>query len=187
MTGADLLVQSLYAAGVRVVFGMPGSHTVAIYDAIERHGGIRTILVRNEQAAAFAADGFARVTGQPGVVCTTAGPGATNALTGIAEAWGDSIPLLLVTGQVNHDRLHQECGNYHEIDLESIFRPCTKYAGTVMDNAQIPDMVAHAFSAMTGGRPRPAALFLPLDLMRQPAHPGEPSPARGRFTPTDPL
>jgi thiamine pyrophosphate-dependent acetolactate synthase large subunit-like protein len=168
MTGADLLVQSLFAAGVRVVFGMPGSHSVAIYDAIERHGGIRTILCRNEQAGAFMADGYARVTGQPGVVCTTAGPGATNALTGIAEAWGDSVPVLLLSGQVNHDRIHQECGNYHEIDLESIFGPCTKYVSTIMDNAQIPAMVESAFDAMTTGRPRPAALMLPQDLMAMP-------------------
>jgi acetolactate synthase-1/2/3 large subunit len=165
MTGADLLVASLYDAGVRVIFGMPGSHTVAIYDAIERHGKIRTILIRNEQAGAFAADGYARVTAQPGVICTTAGPGATNALTGIAEAWGDSVPVLLISGQVNHDRLHEECGNYHEIDLESIFRRCTKYVGTVLDHRQIPDMVAQAFRAMTVGRPRPAALILPQDLM----------------------
>ncbi len=171
--GADLLVAELYRHGVRTVFGMPGSHTVALYDAIERHGGIRTVLVRNEQAGAFAADGFARVTGQPGVICTTAGPGATNALTGVAEAWGDSIPVLLVTGQVNHDRLHQECGNYHEIDLEGIFRPCTKYAATVMDNRQISAAVAHAFEAMTTGRPRPAALILPQDLMALPAPAGE--------------
>jgi thiamine pyrophosphate-dependent acetolactate synthase large subunit-like protein len=164
-SGADLLVHELYRHGVRAIFGMPGSHTIALYDAIERHGGIRTILVRNEQAGAFAADGFARVTGQPGVICTTAGPGATNALTGIAEAWGDSIPLLLVTGQVNHDRLHQECGNYHEVDLESIFRPCTKYAATVMDNRQIPAVLANAFTAITTGRPRPAAVIMPQDLM----------------------
>jgi acetolactate synthase-1/2/3 large subunit len=163
-TGADLLVHELHRHGVRVLFGMPGSHTTAIYDAIERHGGIRTVLIRNEQAGAFAADGFARVTGQPGVVCTTAGPGATNALTGIAEAWGDSIPVLLLTGQVRHDRLHQECGNYHEIDLESLLRPCTKYAATVMDNRHIPAVVARAFHAMRTGRPRPAALILPLDL-----------------------
>jgi thiamine pyrophosphate-dependent acetolactate synthase large subunit-like protein len=168
-TGANLLVNELHRHGVRVVFGMPGSHTTAIYDAIERHGGIRTILIRNEQAGAFAADGFARVTGQPGVICTTAGPGATNALTGIAEAYGDSIPVLLVTGQVNHDRLHQECGNYHEIDLEGMFRPCTKYAATVMDNQEIPGVVAQAFHAMTTGRPRPAALILPQDLMGHPA------------------
>src|ERR1700676_1734473 len=96
-TGADLLIHELHRHGVRVIFGMPGSHTTAIYDAIERHGGIRTILIRNGQAGAFAADGFARVTGHPGVICTTAGPGATNALTGVAEAYGDSIPVLLVT------------------------------------------------------------------------------------------
>jgi acetolactate synthase-1/2/3 large subunit len=165
MTGADLLIASLHDAGVRVIFGMPGSHTVAIYDAIQRHGGIRTILTRNEQAGAFMADGYARVTGRPGVICTTAGPGATNALTGIGEAWADSAPVLLLTGQVNHDRLHEECGNYHEIDLEGIFRPCTKYVGTVMDNADIPAMVSQAFGAMTVGRPRPAALILPQDLM----------------------
>ncbi len=165
MTGADLLVHSLFDVGVRVVFGMPGSHTVAIYDAIHRHGGIRTILIRNEQAGAFAADGYARVTGQPGVICTTAGPGATNALSGIAEAWGDSVPVLLVTGQVNHDRLHQECGNYHEIDLESILRPCTEYVATAMEHRQIPAMVISAWQAMTTGRPRPAALIMPQDLM----------------------
>ena len=170
-TGADLLVHELHRHGVRTIFGMPGSHTTAIYDAIARHGGIRTILIRNEQAGAFAADGYARVTGAPGVVCTTAGPGATNALTGIAEAWGDSVPVLLVSGQVNHDRLHQECGNYHEIDLEGIFRPCTRYAATVIHNDQIPEMVARAFVAMTVGRRRPAALFLPQDLMIQPAAP----------------
>ncbi len=164
-----MLVRSLYAAGVRVLFGMPGSHTVAIYDALHRHGGIRTILIRNEQAGAFAADGYARVTGLPGVICTTAGPGATNALTGVAEAWGDSTPVLLVTGQVNHDRLHLECGNYHEIDLEGILKPCTKYVGTAMRNADIPSMVAQAFTAMTQGRPRPAALILPQDLMAMPA------------------
>src|SRR5207237_6688821 len=118
------------------------------YDAIERHGGIRTILVRNEQAGAFAADGYARVTGKPGVICTTAGPGATNALTGIGEAWADSSPVLLVCGQVNHDRLHEECGNYHEIDLEGIFRPCTKYVGTVMECQPIPSIAASAFTAM---------------------------------------
>jgi acetolactate synthase-1/2/3 large subunit len=185
--GGDLLVEELYRHGVRVVFGMPGSHTTAIYDAIERHGQIRTILIRNEQAGAFAADGFARVSGQPGVICTTAGPGATNALTGIAEAWGDSIPVLLITGQVNHDRLHLECGNYHEIDLESIFRPCTKYAATVMNNGQIPSVVAQAFQAMTVGRPRPAALILPQDLMGQPAPPASPAPPSSMSVPAVPI
>ncbi len=164
-TGADILVAALYHHGVRDLFGMPGSHCTAIYDAVVRHGKIRTILIRNEQAGAYAADGYARVTGRPGVLCTTAGPGATNALSGIAEAWADSMPVLLLAGQVNHDRLHLECGNYHEIDLESIFRPCTKYSGTVMENERISGMVQTAFTALTTGRRRPAALFLPQDLM----------------------
>jgi thiamine pyrophosphate-dependent acetolactate synthase large subunit-like protein len=171
LTGADLLVEALYRHGVQVIFGMPGSHTVAIYDALARHGRIRTILVRNEQSAAFAADGYARVTGQPGVVCTTAGPGATNALTGIAEAWGDSVPVLLIAGQVNHDKLHVECGNYHEIDLEAIFRPCTKFAASIMEPSEVPRVVDGAFAAMTQGRPRPAALFFPQDLAKAATNP----------------
>lgn len=167
MNGADVLVERLFHHGVRTVFGMPGSHSTALYDAIARHGQMRTILVRNEQAGAFLADGYARVTGRPGVICTTAGPGATNALTGIAEAWADSVPLLLLAGQVNHDRIHQECGNYHEIDLESIFAPCTKFCATVMAHDQTVGYVDRAFVALGTGRPRPAALFLPQDLMLQ--------------------
>ena len=93
--GADLLVDGLVRWGVRHLFGMPGSHSTAIYDAIARSGAIGTTLIRNEQAGAFAADGYARVTGRPGVVCTTAGPGATNALTGVAECWADSVTCAL--------------------------------------------------------------------------------------------
>jgi acetolactate synthase-1/2/3 large subunit len=148
---------------------MPGSHSTYIYDAIQQHGGIQTILCRNEQAGAFMADGYARATGRLGVVCTTAGPGATNALTGIAEAYSDSVPVLLIAGQVNHVRIHEECGRYHEIDLEGIFRPCVRFAGTVMRNEQIPTMVDRAFEAMVAARPGPAALMLPQDLMAMPA------------------
>lgn len=162
--GADLLVEALAKRGVSHVFGMPGSHTTYIYDALARRGGIKTVLCRNEQAAAFAADGFARVTGRPGVVCTTAGPGATNALTGVGEAWSDSVPILLVAGQVNSDRIHQECGRYHEIDLEGIFKLCTKWCGTARHVDDFARMVEHAFAAMTTGRPRPAAIFIPQDL-----------------------
>jgi acetolactate synthase-1/2/3 large subunit len=165
-TGADVLVAQLESYGVRHVFGMPGSHSTSIYDAIGRSGSIATVLARNEQAGAFMADGYARVAGRPGVICTTAGPGATNALTGVAEAWADSIPTLLISGQVNAGDLERECGNYHEIDLEAIFRPVTKWCGTVRRSEQVPEMVGRAFQAMTTGRPRPAALFLPQDLMR---------------------
>jgi acetolactate synthase I/II/III large subunit len=168
MNTADLLIEHLYRHGVRDLFGMPGSHSTHLYDAIQRHGKIRTILIRNEQAGAYAADGYARVTGRPGVICTTAGPGATNALSGVAEAYADSTPVLLLTGQVNASRLHQECGAYHELDLEGVFRPCTAYVGTVMESAQVPAMLERAFAAMTRNRPRPAALILPQDVMAAP-------------------
>jgi acetolactate synthase-1/2/3 large subunit len=167
-TAADVLVDGLVGHGVRHLFGMPGSHSTTIYDAIAREGSIRTILIRNEQAGAFAADGYARVTGRPGVVCTTAGPGATNALTGVAECWADSVPILLISGQVNSATLDRECGNYHEIDLERIFQPATKWCGTVRRVEEIPEFLDRAFRAMTTGRPRPAAIFLPQDLMRMP-------------------
>ena len=168
INGADVLVEGLVNWGVRHLFGMPGSHSTSIYDALARSGSIRTILTRNEQAGAFAADGSARVTGEPGVVCTTAGPGATNALTGVAECWADSIPILLLSGQVNSDAMDRECGNYHEIDLEGIFRPVTAWCGTVRRVDRIPAFLGRAFQAMTFGRPRPTALFLPQDLMRSP-------------------
>jgi acetolactate synthase I/II/III large subunit len=167
-TGADVLVERLVHHGVRSLFGMPGSHSTAIYDVLARSGAIATILARNEQAGAFMADGYARVSAAPGVVCTTAGPGATNALSGVAEAWADSIPLLLIAGQVNAEDLDRERGNYHEIDLQSIFRPVTKWCGTVRRSEQIPAMVDQAFQAMISGRPRPTALFVPQDLMREP-------------------
>ena len=180
-------MECLYRHGVRHIFGMPGSHSTYIYDAIKQHGGIQTILCRNEQAGAFMADGYARATGRPGVVCTTAGPGATNTLTGIAEAYADSIPVLLIAGQVNSDRIHQECGRYHEVDLEGIFRPCVRFAGTVMRNEQIPSMVHLAFEAMVAARPGPAALMFPQDLMAMPApkRPSTPQPSCGAsFSPT---
>jgi acetolactate synthase I/II/III large subunit len=163
--GASQLVECLYRHGVRHVFGMPGSHSTHIYDAIYQHGGIQTILCRNEQAGCFMADGYARSTGRPGVICTTAGPGATNTLTGIAEAFSDSIPVLLVAGHVSHDRINEECGRFHEIDLEGIFRPCVRFVGTVMQNDQIPFITDRAFEAMIASRPGPAAILFPQDLM----------------------
>ncbi len=165
-TGADLLVKALAKHGVQHLFGMPGSHSTPIYDALQRSQSIATILIRNEQAGAFAADGYARVTGRPGLICTTAGPGATNALTGVAECWADSVPILLVAGQVNSDRMHLETGAYHEIDLDAIFKPVTKWYGTARRVDEIPELVGRAFEAMSFGRPRPAALFIPQDLQR---------------------
>jgi acetolactate synthase I/II/III large subunit len=163
---ADVLARGLVALGVRHVFGMPGSHTTTVYDALSLCPGIETILIRNEQAAAFAADGYSRVTGAPGVVCTTAGPGATNALTGVAEAWSDGVPILLLAGQVNADRMDVECGAYHEIDLLALCRPVTKFAANVRAPDEIGTLLDQAFTAMRTGRRRPAALILPQDVMR---------------------
>lgn len=163
---ADVLAEGLAAQGVRHVFGMPGSHTTTVYDALSLRHDLETILIRNEQAAAFAADGYSRVTGLPGVVCTTAGPGATNALTGVAEAWADGVPILLLAGQVNADRMDFECGAYHEIDLLALCRPVTKFAANVRDPEEVGTLLEHAFHAMGSGRRRPAALILPQDVMR---------------------
>jgi len=187
-SGADVLVGGLAHCGVRHLFGMPGSHSTTIYDAIARAGSIRTFLTRNEQAGAFAADGYARVTGRPGVVCTTAGPGATNALTGIAECWADSVPVLLLAGHVNAATLDRECGNYHEIDLDRIFQPVTKWCGTVRRVEDIPAFLGQAFQAINSGRRRPAALFLPQDLMRAPCPvPADPPECPPPPAPTLPL
>jgi acetolactate synthase-1/2/3 large subunit len=169
---ADALVAALERVGARHIFGMPGSHTTTIYDALTRSPSIETILVRNEQAGAFMADGYARVTGEPGFVCTTAGPGATNALTGLGEAWADSIPVVLLAGQVNADRMDIECGAYHEVDLESIFRPVTKESVTVRDPGKVASTLVRVYGAATSGRRRPVALFLPQDLMRADASGG---------------
>jgi acetolactate synthase-1/2/3 large subunit len=148
---------------------MPGSHSATLYDALARRPEVATVLVRNEQAGAFAADGYARVSGRPGVVCTTAGPGATNALTGVAEAWADSVPLLLLTGQVNADRMDVECGAYHEIDLPSLLSPVTKFCATIREPNETLRLFNQAYAAMTTRRVRPAALILPQDVMRSEA------------------
>ena len=167
LRGADLLAEGLARHGVRHVFGMPGSHSTTIYDAIVRHGTIATILVRNEQAGAFAADGYARATGRPGVLCTTAGPGATNALTGLAECWADSVPVLLLSGQVNADGSTRNVALITRSISEALFRPVTQWCATARARPRIPALLGRAFEAMTCGRPRPAALFLPQDLMRR--------------------
>jgi thiamine pyrophosphate-dependent acetolactate synthase large subunit-like protein len=165
MTAADILIDQLYQQGMRVLFGMPGSHTTYIYDALRNHGGFQTFICRNEQAGAYMADGYARVSGEPAIICTTAGPGATNALSGVAEAYADNVPLLLLTGEVNADRLHEECGNYHEIGLEAILKPCNKYVGLIRNPRQIPVQVRDAVLAMNSGRNRPASLIAPQDIM----------------------
>jgi len=177
LNGAELLLECLLRAGVRNIFGMPGSHCVAVYDALQRYssqpkGGesFRHILCRNEQAGAFMADGYARATGEVGVLLTTAGPGATNAATGIAEAFADGIPLLLVSGQVDSQHVHQECGAFHEMDLQSFFQPITKWNVLVRRIEELPLALSQAFQHLCTPRFRPVQISVPQDLWMARAH-----------------
>jgi acetolactate synthase-1/2/3 large subunit len=165
MTGGELVVECLKAHGVKVIFGMPGGHTTGIYDALYGEGQIRHILVRNEQAGAFMADGYARATGEVGVCLTTAGPGATNASTGVAAAYSDSIPILLIAGQVKSDAADKEKGYYHEMDQLSFFRPITKWNASAKTVNDIPKALNKAFEMLKTGRPRPVHIEVPIDVI----------------------
>ena len=165
MTGGKLVVECLKAHGVKVIFGMPGGHTTGIYDALYGENQIRHILVRNEQAGAFMADGYARATGEVGVCLTTAGPGATNASTGIAAAYSDSVPVLLISGQVKSDAADKEKGYYHEMDQLSFFKPITKWNARAETVNDIPQVLKKAFAMLKTGRPRPVHVEVPIDVI----------------------
>jgi acetolactate synthase-1/2/3 large subunit len=164
-TGGRLVVEALGAEGVDTLFGMIGSHVTAVYDAVPG-SGLRTIDVRHEQAAAYMADGYARVTGRPGVAVVTAGPGALNTLTGVASAYADSSPLLVIAGQVPSEIVGLGKGAFHECpDQLGMFRSVTGWSGRPKSLAEIPDAVHDAFAALRGARPRPAYLEIPCDLL----------------------
>ena len=140
MTGADLLIECLRAQGMNTLFGMPGTQNLALYDALYRaHAQVHHVLVRNEQAATMMASGWARATGQVGVALTVPGPGASNASTGIADAYTDCQPILLVTGGVDRP-LHQRdrAKMFHGLDQETFFRPLTRYYGCPQSADDIP-------------------------------------------------
>ncbi len=160
-TGADLLCECLLAQGARLVFGYPGGAALPLYDALPRHP-IRHVLVRHEQNAAFAADGFARASGRPGVCISTSGPGATNLLTGLAAAWMDSVPVVALTGQVATSVLGTLA--FQEVDIVSMARPITKAAWQVRRPDDLPTAVAEAFRTAESGRPGPVLLDLPKDV-----------------------
>ncbi|MET0376832.1 MAG: acetolactate synthase 3 large subunit [Rhizorhabdus sp.] len=162
MTGADILLQALTDLGVEVVFGYPGGAVLPIYDALFKQKRIRHILVRHEAGAVHAAEGYARSTGKPGVVLVTSGPGATNAITGIADALMDSIPLVVVTGQVGTSLIGSDA--FQECDTVGITRHCTKHNYLVKDPAQLGDVIHEAFHIATSGRPGPVVVDLPKDV-----------------------
>jgi len=169
VTAAHALVETLRRSGVRVIFGYPGGHTVYLHDALAAaRDDIRHILVRHEQAAAMAADAYGRITGGVGLCLTTAGPGATNAATGIAEAYSDCTALVQLVAQVDSTFLGRERGAYHEADLDRLFRPITKWCATARSPREIPHLVARAISEARRGRPRPVQLSLPRDLTAEP-------------------
>jgi acetolactate synthase I/II/III large subunit len=161
-SGADILVQALRDLGVEVVFGYPGGAVLPIYDALFRSGTIRHILVRHEQAATHAAEGYARATGKPGVVLVTSGPGATNAVTGITDALMDSIPMVVITGQVPTGLIGTDA--FQEADTVGITRHCTKHNYLVKDPAKLGAVIHEAFHIATSGRPGPVVVDIPKDV-----------------------
>ena len=162
ISGADILIEALTDLGVEVVFGYPGGAVLPIYDAIFKQKKIRHILVRQEGGAVHAAEGYARSTGKPGVVLVTSGPGATNAITGIADALMDSIPIVVVTGQVPTALIGSDA--FQECDTIGITRHCTKHNYLVKDPAKLGDIVHEAFHIATSGRPGPVVIDLPKDV-----------------------
>jgi acetolactate synthase-1/2/3 large subunit len=161
-SGADILIEALTDLGVEVVFGYPGGAVLPIYDALFQQKKIRHILVRQEGGAVHAAEGYARSTGKPGVVLVTSGPGATNAVTGITDALMDSIPLVVITGQVATHLIGSDA--FQECDTIGITRHCTKHNYLVKDPAQLGDIVHEAFHIATSGRPGPVVIDLPKDV-----------------------
>ena len=174
LSGADILVQALSDLGVEVIFGYPGGAVLPIYDALFQQKRIRHILVRHEQAATHAAEGYARATGKPGVVLVTSGPGATNAVTGITDALMDSIPMLVITGQVPTSLIGTDA--FQEADTIGITRHCTKHNYLVKDPARLGDIVHEAFHIATSGRPGPVLIDIPKDVQVATARYGKPGP-----------
>ena len=171
MTGADMVVRALVDQNVDILFGYPGGAVLPIYDALHSEPRLRHILVRHEQGAAHAAEGYARSTGKPGVVLVTSGPGATNTITGIVDALMDSIPLIVITGQVPTHLIGTDA--FQEADTVGITRSCTKHNYLVKTIEDLPRVLHEAFQIATTGRPGPVVIDIPKDIQS----------ARGAYTP----
>ena len=162
LSGAEIVVQALRDEGVEYVWGYPGGAVLHIYDALFQQDEVRHILVRHEQAATHAADGYSRATGKPGVALVTSGPGATNAVTGIATAYLDSIPLVVITGQVPTPFIGSDA--FQEVDITGITRPCVKHNFLVKRVEDIAETLRKAFYIATTGRPGPVLVDIPKDV-----------------------
>lgn len=166
----EALMHLLESYGVTMVFGIPGEHTLELYRGIEK-SNVRAVTPRNEQGASFMADGYARVTGNPGVCTIITGPGVTNAATGIGQAYADSIPMLVISSANDSPSLGKGWGRLHETtDLCAITRPITAFSTMVHDPAEIPELVAQAFTVFRSRRPRPVHIAIPLDVMEMPVN-----------------
>ena len=162
LSGGEMLIRALHDEGVELLFGYPGGAALHIYDAIFNQDKVEHILVRHEQAATHAADGYARATGKPGVVLVTSGPGATNAITGIATAFMDSIPMVVISGQVDSSLIGSDA--FQETDMVGISRPIVKHSFMVQNAEDIPAIVKKAFYIATTGRPGPVVIDVPKDV-----------------------
>jgi acetolactate synthase-1/2/3 large subunit len=162
-TGAQILLESLRREGVEVVFGFPGGAVIDIYDLLPRYP-LRHVLARHEQGAIHAADGYARATGKVGVCLVTSGPGATNAVTGIATAYMDSVPVVIITGQVPTPLIGNDA--FQEVDIVGITRPCTKHNYLVKDVRELAGVIKEAFYLAATGRPGPVLIDLPKDIQQ---------------------
>ena len=162
LSGADMLVRSLQDQGVEYIYGYPGGSALHIYDAVFRQDKVRHVLVRHEQAATHMADGYARATGKPGVVLVTSGPGATNTVTGIATAYMDSIPMVVISGQVMSHLIGGDA--FQETDMMGVSRPVVKHNLSVQNPAEIPTIIKKAFHIATTGRPGPVVVDIPKDM-----------------------
>jgi acetolactate synthase-1/2/3 large subunit len=161
LSGGEALIRALHDEGVEFLFGYPGGAVLHIYDALFRQDKVEHILVRHEQAATHAADGYARATGKPGVVLVTSGPGATNAITGIATAYMDSIPMVVISGQVESRMIGSDA--FQETDMVGVSRPIVKHSFMVQSAADIPAVVKKAFHIASTGRPGPVVIDVPKD------------------------
>ncbi|OOV87123.1 acetolactate synthase 3 large subunit [Oceanospirillum linum] len=162
LSGADMLVRSLQDEGVEYIYGYPGGSALHIYDAIFRQDKVKHILVRHEQGATHMADGYARAAGKPGVVLVTSGPGATNTVTGIATAYMDSIPMVVICGQVMSHLIGEDA--FQETDIIGVSRPVVKHSFSVKHASEIPEIIKKAFYIASTGRPGPVVVDIPKDM-----------------------
>ncbi len=166
VTGAQAVIATLRAHSVDTIFGIPGVHTLPLYEAMYHEPGVRHILARHEQGAGFMAEGYARATGQPGVVCTISGPGVTNVATPVASAYSDSVPLLVISGALPRRVLNRGNGELHEVKNQlGIMESLAGWTRSVRSVEEIPGVLNDAFSALRAGRPRAAYVQIPFDLM----------------------